>query len=198
MNNTEKIVNLYTESNPNPNSLKFVANFMLVEPGQSFDFPDIQSTHNAPLAEALFSFPFVTRVFYMSNFVTVTKVDQVDWMDIQDELKSFIKTWLEEGRPIVTEKNVETSESNSVSSSESNRTEMDIKIKGLLDEYVKPAVEQDGGAIEYHSFQDGVVKVMLQGSCSGCPSAMITLKSGIENLLRSMIPEVERVEAEEI
>jgi Fe-S cluster biogenesis protein NfuA len=198
MNNTEKIVNLYTESNPNPNSLKFVANFMLVEPGQSFDFPDIQSTQNAPLAEALFNFPFVTRVFYMSNFVTVTKVDQVEWMDIQDELKSFIKNWLEEDKPLLTEQIAERSNPSSEISKDTNRTEMDIKIKGLLDEYVRPAVEQDGGAIEYHSFQDGVVKVMLQGSCSGCPSAMVTLKSGIENLLKAMVPEVERVEAEEI
>ena len=198
MENTKSPVNLYTESNPNPNSLKFVADYMLVEPGKNYDFPDPESTSNAPLARALFSFPFVSRVFYMSNFVTVTKVEQVDWADIQDQLKTYIKDYLESGKPILNEEVASENGDGEDSQQPSGGSEMDIKIKGLLDEYIKPAVEQDGGAIEYHSFQDGVVKVLLQGSCSGCPSAMITLKSGIENLLKSMMPEIERVEAEEI
>jgi Fe-S cluster biogenesis protein NfuA len=110
-------------------------------------------------------------------------------MEIQDELKDHIKKYLETGKPILEKAAVE---------AVADETEMDLKIKVLLEEYVKPAVEQDGGAIEYKSFEDGIVKVFLQGSCSGCPSATITLKAGIENLLKSQIPEVKSVVAEEV
>ena len=184
-----KTVNIYLEANPNPHSLKFVADYMLVQPGQNFDFPDLESAKHAPLAIELFGFDYVRRVFYMSNFITVTKTEDKQWMEIQNELKAHIKSYLESGKPILDESALET---------KVEETDMDIKIKGLLDEYVKPAVEQDGGAIEYKSFEDGIVKVFLQGSCSGCPSATVTLKSGIENLLKSMIPEVKSVEAEEV
>ena len=184
-----RTINIYLEANPNPNSLKFVADYMLVEPGQNFDFPDLDSAKHAPLAAELFGYNYVRRVFYMSNFITVTKSDDTQWNEIQDELKNHIKIYLESGKSILEPTAFESSVEES---------EMDIKIRGLLDEYVKPAVEQDGGAIEYKSFEDGVVKVFLQGSCSGCPSATVTLKSGIENLLKSMIPEVKSVEAEEV
>lgn len=181
-----KKVNIYLEANPNPNSLKFVADHMLVEPGTNYDFPDAASTANAPLAEELFEHSFVRRVFYMSNFITVTKSDDVEWLEVKDKLKAHIEYFLESGRDILT---VPTE------ALEVEETEMDIKIRSLLDEYIRPAVEQDGGAIEYKSFEDGVVSVYLQGSCSGCPSATVTLKMGIENLLKSMIPEVKSVQA---
>lgn len=184
-----KTVNIYLEANPNPNSLKFVADYMLVEPGKNYDFPDLESAKNAPLAAELFEFDYVRRVFYMSNFITITKTEDKQWMEIQEELKEHIKNYLESGQPLLVQ---------SALDDQVEETEMDTKIRGLLDEYVKPAVEQDGGAIEYKSFEDGVVKVFLQGSCSGCPSATVTLKSGIENLLKSMIPEVKAVEAEEV
>jgi Fe-S cluster biogenesis protein NfuA len=184
-----KNVNIYLEANPNPNSLKFVADYMLVEPGQNFDFPDRESAKHAPLAAELFGYDYVRRVFYMSNFITVTKTEDKQWMEIQDELKDHIKKYLETGKPILEKAAVE---------AVADETEMDLKIKVLLEEYVKPAVEQDGGAIEYKSFEDGIVKVFLQGSCSGCPSATITLKAGIENLLKSQIPEVKSVVAEEV
>jgi Fe-S cluster biogenesis protein NfuA len=195
-------VTIYLESNPNPNSLKFVANYMLVEPGESYDFPDALSAADAPLAKMLFNFPFVSRVFYMSNFITVTKVDSVDWSDVQEQLKAFIRDYLESGKPLLTEAARATpgqpEHTAHAQRPAADLSEMDIKIKGLLDEYIKPAVEQDGGAIQFHSFNDGVVKVLLQGSCSGCPSSMVTLKAGIENLLKTMIPEVQSVEAEEL
>lgn len=184
-----KNINIYLEANPNPNSLKFVADFMMVEPGQNFDFPDKESTKHAPLAAELFEYDYVRRVFYMSNFITVTKTDDKEWVEIQDELKDHIKKYLETGKAILTPEAAEAI---------ADETEMDIKIKGLLEEYVKPAVEQDGGAIEYKSFEDGIVKVFLQGACSGCPSATVTLKSGIENLLKSQIPEIKSVVAEEV
>jgi Fe-S cluster biogenesis protein NfuA len=185
----KKSINIYLEANPNPNSLKFVSDEMLVEAGKNYDFPTAESAEHAPLASELFQYEYVRRVFYMSNFITVTKDEQVEWMEIQDELKAHIKGYLESGKPII---------NLSEMSPEKEETEMDVKIKSLLEEYIKPAVEQDGGAIEYKSFEDGVVKVFLQGSCSGCPSATVTLKSGIENLLKTMLPEVQSVEAEEV
>ncbi len=189
MNTTPKSINIYLESNPNPNSLKFVVNDMLVPEGFSFDFPDKESTDGAPLAQELFDYPFVDRVFYMSNFVTVTKKEDVEWIEIQGTLKQHIKSFLESGRHII-----EIFEPANESTEE--ETETVKKIKTILDEYIRPAVEQDGGAITYHSFKEGVVRVRLQGSCSGCPSSMVTLKAGIENLFKRLMPaEVHAVEA---
>lgn len=179
---TPKNVHIYLESNPNPNSLKFVVNEMLVPEGLSFDFPSVESTGNAPLAKELFSYPFVDRVFYMSNFITVTKKEGVEWLEIQGTIKDHIKNFLESGKFII-----EINEPESAPSGE--ETETVKKIKTILEEYIRPAVEQDGGAITYHSFQDGIVKVRLQGSCSGCPSSMVTLKAGIENLFKRMMPD---------
>jgi Fe-S cluster biogenesis protein NfuA len=184
-----KNIHIYLESNPNPNSLKFVANEMLIPDGLSFDFPSVESTANAPLAKELFSYPFVERVFYMSNFVTVTKNEGVEWLEIQNTLKQHIKSFLESGRFII-----EVSENETEPVQE--ETETVKKIKTILDEYIKPAVEQDGGAITFHSYHQGIVKVRLQGSCSGCPSSTVTLKAGIENLFKRMMPdEVYGVEA---
>jgi NFU1 iron-sulfur cluster scaffold homolog, mitochondrial len=183
-----KSVHIYLESNPNPNSLKFVVNEMLVPDGMSFDFPTAESASSAPLAKELFSYPFVDRVFYMSNFITVTKKEGVEWLEIQGTIKEHIKNFLESGKFII-----EVSEPETPAEEE---TETVKKIKTILEEYIRPAVEQDGGAITYHSFQDGIVKVRLQGSCSGCPSSMVTLKAGIENLFKRMMPdEVHAVEA---
>lgn len=182
-------IHIYLESNPNPNSLKFVVNEMLIPEGLSFDFPDIESTENAPLAKELFSYPFVDRVFYMSNFITVTKKESVEWLEVQNIIKDHIRKFLESGKFII-----EVDESQSMPAQE--ETETVKKIKTILEEYIRPAVEQDGGAITFHSFHDGIVKVRLQGSCSGCPSSMVTLKAGIENLFKRMMPdEVQAVEA---
>lgn len=191
-NNTnapKRAVNLYLEANPNPNSLKFVANYMLVPEGESFDFPDRAAAEHAPLALELFELEYVERVFFMSNFVTVTKAEDKEWEEIKEELKAIIKNYLEQDKPLITK----FSETTQAAIEE---TEIEKNIKNILDEYVRPAVEQDGGAISFHSYNEGVVKVLLQGSCSGCPSATITLKAGIENLLKRMVPEVTTVEAE--
>lgn len=184
-----KNINIYLESNPNPNSLKFVINEMLVPEGVSFDFPNAESTTDAPLAKELFEYPFVDRVFYMSNFITVTKKGDVEWLEIQNTIKDHIKRFLESGKFIIEVREPE-------ASSLVEETETVKKIKTILEEYIRPAVEQDGGAITFHSFKEGIVKVKLQGSCSGCPSSMVTLKAGIENLFQRMMPgEVNSVEA---
>lgn len=187
-------VSIYMEANPNPNSLKFVANYMLVPPGESYDFPNVESTVEAPLAKELFNFDYVERVFYMSNFVTVTKKPEVEWTEVQQEIRSFITEYLQHEKPLLKE----SVEEKDAVDTEAGTGGLDEKIKDILDEYVKPAVEMDGGAIQFHSFDDGVVTVLLQGACSGCPSSTITLKSGIENLLKSMVPEVKEVVAEGI
>ncbi len=184
-----KAISIYLESNPNPNSLKFVVSEMLVPEGMSFDFPDPSSAKDAPLAQELFMYPFVDRVFYMSNFITVTKKEDVEWLEIQSTLRDHIQKFLESGKLILDV----TTPSDAPAEEE---TETIKKIKNILDEYIRPAVEQDGGAITYHSFQEGIVKVILQGSCSGCPSSTVTLKAGIENLFKRMMPEeVKGVEA---
>jgi Fe-S cluster biogenesis protein NfuA len=191
--NKEKLydrqAHIYTESNPNPNSMKFVANFMIVGEGDSFDFPDKASAAKAPLASDLFDFPYVTRVFYMSNFITITKSDDVEWISVRDELKNYIKAHLEAEKPVLND--------DSVMQSPTGDSEIEQKIIDTLDEYIRPAVEQDGGAITFHSYNEGVVKVLLQGACSGCPSSTITLKAGIEALLKRAVPEIHTVEAED-
>jgi len=185
-------VHLYMEANPNPNSLKFVANFMLVEDGLSFDFPNAESAENSPLAQELFNFSAVERVFIASNFVTVTKSEEVEWPEIQTIIRDHIKQYLEAGKMPVQ------ASFDKDPLFDENDSEIVKKIKGILDEYIRPAVEQDGGAIVFHSFKDGVVKVLLQGACSGCPSSTVTLKAGIQNLLTRMLPAVKEVEAEGI
>jgi Fe-S cluster biogenesis protein NfuA len=185
---TPKNIRIYLESNPNPNSLKFVISEILIPEGMSFDFPDPSTTTEAPLAQELFMYPFVERVFYMSNFITVTKKQDVEWLEIQNTIKDHIKNFLESGR-LILEKKAPVTE-------EAEDDEIIKKIKSILDEYIRPAVEQDGGAISFYSFENGVVKVLLQGSCSGCPSSTITLKSGIENLFLRMMPDqIKSVEA---
>ncbi|MBN7810263.1 NifU family protein [Algoriphagus sp. H41] len=183
-------VHLYMEANPNPNSLKFVANFMLVEDGVSFDYPSAESAENSQLAKELFNFQAVERVFVAANFVTVTKTEDVEWPEIQNIIRDHIKQYLESGKTAVQ------ASFDKDPLFDENDSEIVKKIKGVLDEYIRPAVEQDGGAIVFHSFHDGVVKVLLQGSCSGCPSSTVTLKAGIQNLLTRMFPEVNEVQAE--
>ena len=187
-----KDTRIYLEANPNPNSLKFVVNYMLVPEGMIFDFPDAESAVNSPLAVELFKDDYVNRVFIMNNFVTITKDSEVEWQDVIDNLKEKILSFFDREDPVVDKEAI------AREGEDKEMSEIEIRIRTLLDEYVKPAVEQDGGAIQFYSYNDGVVTVLLQGACSGCPSSTITLKNGIEALLKSMIPEVKAVEAEGI
>ena len=187
-------ISIYMEANPNPASLKFVSNEMLFEQGNTWDYPDKESAANSPFATALFGFDYVKRVFFMNNFITITKSDEVEWMEVQHEIRNFIKAYIDEEKTIFTEGAVPPAAPEAPKKPEISM--LDVKIKQILDEYVKPAVESDGGAITFVSFNEGTVKVQLQGACSGCPSSTVTLKAGIENLLKTMVPEVESVEAE--
>jgi Fe-S cluster biogenesis protein NfuA len=180
---------------PNPETMKFVANKLLY-PGKSIDFQDIESAKPSPLALELFSFPFVKSVFIASNFVTLTKTAEADWEDIKPSMRQFLKDYLEDGKQVVNDDEVPLSVSTEGNIVLSEDGDVVKRIKELLENYVKPAVEMDGGAIQFKKFEEGVVTLMLQGSCSVCPSSMITLKSGIEGMMKRMIPEVTEVVAE--
>jgi len=190
------VISIYTEMTPNPETMKFVANKLLY-PGKSIDFPEQASATPSPLAQELFSFPFIKAVFIASNFVTLTKTSETeDWQDMIPTVKQFLKDYLEEGKMVVNEEEVVKIKSESSNEISADDNDVVKRIKELLENYVKPAVEMDGGAIQFKSFEDGKVNLMLQGSCSGCPSSMITLKAGIEGMMKRMIPEVKEVVAE--
>jgi Fe-S cluster biogenesis protein NfuA len=190
------VISIYTEMTPNPETMKFVANKLLY-PGKSIDFPDETVAGPSPLAKEIFSFPFIKSVFIASNFVTLTKTaDTADWHDVIPTIKQFLKDYLEEGKPVVNEEEVAAMKREATNTVSADDNDVVKRIKELLDNYVKPAVEMDGGAIQFRSYEDGVVNLMLQGSCSGCPSSMITLKAGIEGMMKRMIPEVKEVVAE--
>lgn len=190
------VISIYTEMTPNPETMKFVANKLLY-PGKSIDFPDAGSASASPLAQELFTFPFIRSVFIASNFVTLTKTTETeDWQDMIPTIKQFLKTYLEEGKMVVNEEEVAQRKAESSNDISADDNDIVKRIKELLENYVKPAVEMDGGAIQFRSFENGRVNLMLQGSCSGCPSSMITLKAGIEGMMKRMIPEVKEVVAE--
>ena len=199
-------VTIYAEMTPNPNTMKYVADHMLVESGVVVEFLNSNEAKGySTFAEALFNFPFVTRIFIAQNFVTVYKNDMVDWSDVTMELREFIKEWLMENenpvqeipKQVVATSNKEKTISTTTNLAPEINTKKDQQIVDLIDEYVQPAVEQDGGAIHFQSYDEesGAVTVILKGSCSGCPSSTATLKGGVENLLKSHLPEIKEVVA---
>jgi len=194
----------YAEMTPNPNTMKFVANRWLITNGKSFEIlADQRVGSPSPLAEKLFNFPFINGVFLAANFITITKSDVVEWNEVITELREFLQEYLNSERAViikdeflndeVTTATINNGSEQAVPTQE--YTDFDKKIIAILDEYIRPAVESDGGAIVFHSCNEGVVKVVLKGSCSGCPSSTMTLKAGIESLLKNMLPEVKEVVA---
>lgn len=189
------IVSIYTEMTPNPETMKFVANKLLY-PGKSVDYAEQSEADSSPLAQELFTFPYVKGVFIASNFVTLTKVPTAEWVEIIPTIRMFLKEYLESEKLIIDESLLKETqkEFNTVSADDDDVVK---RIKEMLENYVKPAVEMDGGAISFKDYNDGIVTLTLQGSCSGCPSSMVTLKSGIEGMMKRMIPEVTEVVAEQ-
>lgn len=192
--NASEVIEIYTEMTPNPESLKFVTDRKIL-PNFQLDFKSKDLAKGSELAKTLFDIPFVNGVFIANNFVTITKKPDYDWFEITPELKDAVKHFLQSGKKPVDDvllpKDI-LQDQHSAVADESPET----KIKDLLEKYVKPAVQMDGGHIEFKSFEHGVVTLALQGSCSSCPSSTLTLKSGIEGLLKRMVPEVEEVVAE--
>jgi Fe-S cluster biogenesis protein NfuA len=196
---TKNPVLLYTEQTPNPESLKYVTNRMLFKGTADFR-EEALAREWSPLGSALFDLPYVKGVYICNNFVTITKEFNYSWEDIMLKTKEFIKGYIESGQPIILDGFSEAMAEVEKENLRGNYSEEDAaivqKIKDLIDTYVKPAVEMDGGNIEFKSYDRGKVNVILQGSCSGCPSSTITLKSGIEGMLKRMVPEVTEVVAE--
>ena len=189
-------ITVYAESTPNPSAMKFVANKKLVN--QSISFKHIDEAIDAPLVKKLFNFPFVKEIFLDENYISISKYDETVWDDIVMELRDFIKSYLEQEKAILgisfSGNNIE----NNPKNFSKNLNETEQEIVNILEEYVKPAVASDGGNIIFDSYEDKekLVKVLLQGACSGCPSSTLTLKNGIENILKEMLPgKVNLVEA---
>lgn len=194
---TKNHIMLYTEQTPNPESLKYVTNKMLFEGTADFQEAE-QAEEWSPLAFHLFKLPYVKGVYICNNFVTVTKEMNYGWEDIMLKLKNIIKEYLEAAKPIIKEGYNEAKKDWEMEQEEfdGDDAEIVVKIKDMLKTYVQPAVEMDGGNIEFKGFENGVVKLVMQGACSGCPSSTVTLKAGIEGMLKRMIPQVKEVEAE--
>ncbi len=191
---------IYTEQTPNPDTLKFVTNKMLHQGTADFRTADLAAEWS-PLAAALFVRDEVDGVYISNNFVTITKTAGLNWQEIMLELKDFIKNYVEEGKEIIKDgfekvkEQLEEAHQADINYDEKD-AEIVVKIKELINTYVKPAVEMDGGNIEFKKYVDGNVYVIMQGSCSGCPSSTVTLKAGIEGMLKRMVPEVNEVIAE--
>ncbi|MFN7313826.1 MAG: NifU family protein [Bacteroidota bacterium] len=188
MTNQTDFLDVYSESTPNPETLKFVFNRMIL-PEQTADFPNRESADNSPLAKNLFEFNFVNGVFIMNNFVTITRTPGTEWNDIVPIVREFLKSYIAAGEPVLIEPIKEVIKD----FGDDNITV--AQIKEILDTYIKPAVEMDGGQISFRDFENGIVTVELRGSCSGCPSSTITLKRGIEGMLTKMVPAVKEVVA---
>ncbi len=190
---------IYAEMTPNPSVMKFCSNRLLVPNGKTYEINSPEGASVSPLAKQLFQFPFINSVFLAENFVSITIDSSVDWNDITMELRQFITDYLNTGGEVIKpssdnrKESISQEQTHNTGNQQFNKDEQ--KIIDLLNEYVRPAVQQDGGAIDFHSFENGIVKVVLKGSCSGCPSSVITLKNGIEQLLKNMMPEVKAVEA---
>jgi Fe-S cluster biogenesis protein NfuA len=206
---------LYAEMTPNPAAMKFVADRALISGGLQVEYRSkTEAKGSSALAEELFNFPFVTSVFISGNFVTVLKDESLGWEMIVQQLREYMREWLMENEVAVSAvpaELVNRTRESAVKEESSNQhaeridysgfeaTEYDDEIRFLLHEYVRPAVESDGGAIDFMAYRDKKVYVQLKGSCSGCPSSTATLKGGIENLLKAKMPDVvEEVVAEAV
>lgn len=207
---TRKIPTIvYAEMTPNPAVMKFVSDRLLIPGGAQAAYRSKQEAlGSSPLAEELFNFPFVTAVFVSGNYVAVTKDDSLGWEMIVQQLREYVREWLMEHEIAVTKVPEHLPETPAADEAKANPStaafisedaiepsEFDEQIKDLLDNFVRPAVEQDGGAIDFKAFKEGKVYVHMRGACAGCPSSMQTLKNGIENLLKTHIPEVSEVVA---
>ena len=189
-------VTVYAESTPNPTAMKFVANKKITD--QTLSFENIDTAQDAPLVKELFNFPFVKEVFMDENYISISKHETTQWEEVVMEIRGFIKSYLEEEKTILGPSFVSNPQNTNITNPDQTLNDTEQEIVKILEEYVKPAVASDGGNIIFDSYEDSEkrVKVVLQGACSGCPSSTFTLKNGIENILKEMLPgKVELVEA---
>jgi|TARA_B100000767_G_C19772675_1_gene540900 Fe-S cluster biogenesis protein NfuA len=187
---TKEAIEVYAEATPNPSVMKFGTNKALTQTDVEFKNID-EANQSSPLAQAIFNFPFVKEVFISDNYISITKYDMVEWSEVYGEVRTFIREYLTEGKTIIKElpKQKEVSDKR-VEEPVVELEGISAQIVDILDEYIKPAVASDGGNIAFKSYdkEHKIVNVILQGACSGCPSSTATLKNGIENLLKEMLP----------
>ncbi|UTW64238.1 NifU family protein [bacterium SCSIO 12741] len=201
-----KPVSIYAESTPNPGAMKFVSTRTFLHDGVSVEYNSPEEAGDSPLAQRLFTFPFVTGVFITANFITVIKNDLVEWQEVFGEVREYIQNYLATDHPVFSKTPVEAEAQPEANAKEEEQkvdknapvipqNEMEEKIMEILEDYVRPAVASDGGAIEFNSYSEGKLTLTLKGACSGCPSSTVTLKNGIQNLFNQMLPEVKDVVA---
>ena len=178
---------IYAESTPNPAVMKFVSNRILV--AENMEILTVEDAKQIPLATAIFNFPFVKGLFISGNFISITKNADVKWDDIAMQLRIFITDFLNKEGVVIKEMKTAKEVEKKIDQETLNFSDMEQKIADILDEYIRPAVESDGGFISLNSFENGIVSVVLKGACSGCPSSSLTLKQGIESLLKQRFPE---------
>tara|TARA_B100001057_G_scaffold258231_1_gene258368 strand:+ start:1553 stop:2449 length:897 start_codon:yes stop_codon:yes gene_type:complete len=189
-------ITVYAESTPNPSVMKFVANKKITD--QTLSFENIDTAQDAPLVKELFNFPFVKEVFMDENYISISKYETAKWEEVVMEIRGFIKSYLEDEKMILGPSFVSNPQNTNITNPKQTLNDTEKEIVKILEEYVKPAVTSDGGNIIFDSYEDNEkrVKVVLQGACSGCPSSTFTLRNGIENILKEMLPgKVEMVEA---
>jgi len=188
----KEAIEVYAEVTPNPAVMKFGTNKALTQTDVEFKNID-EASASSPLAQAIFNFPFVQQVFISDNYISVTKYDMVEWNDVYGEVRTFIREYLADGKTIIKElpKEEVIATTEKVQVPKEALEGISAQIVDILDEYIKPAVASDGGNIAFRSYDEEtkVVRVILQGACSGCPSSTATLKNGIENLLKEMLPD---------
>jgi len=184
LNKSKMNYSIYAESTPNPKVMKFVSNKILVK--KNIEIVEKKDASKIPIAAAIFKFPFVESIFISNNFITITKTINVEWTDIAMQLRVFISDFLNnKGLEIKEDMDKKVDINNNKSLYASN---IEKKIAQVIEEYIQPAVESDGGSISLKKFNNGVVSVNLKGACSGCPSASLTLKQGVERLLQEKFP----------
>lgn len=170
---------IYSESTPNPSVMKFVANQILTKRSQ--EYLNMKDTSEGTLLRKLFSFPFVTEIFISTNYISIRKHDSIDWMDVTNQIRIFIQEELNNQIPIDTGYNKEINV-------KQKKTKLILEIEKVIDDNIRTNIQMDGGDIELISCEDGVLKLLLKGACSGCPSSQMTLKNGIEDLLKQEFP----------
>ena len=178
---------IYAESTPNPAVMKFVANKILLN--KNLEILSAEEAKHIPLAAAIFNFPFVKGLFLSGNFIAITKNESVKWEDIAMQIRSFISDFLNENGIDIDEKEIEKEVKKESIVEEKTFSDLETKVADVLEEYIQPAVESDGGFISLRAVENGIVSVVLKGACSGCPSSSLTLKQGIESLLKQKFPD---------
>ena len=186
-------VSIYAEMTPNPKVMKFVSNKLLLK-SDSAEFRNIDEAKLSPLATKLFHFPFVKEFFISGNYIAIAKFDIVEWDDVAQEVRVFITEFIQDGGVVVHEEQLIASQEEKTELGSGpilnpkNLGEVEARIVDILEEYIKPAVAQDGGNIAFMAYKEKIVEVQLQGACSGCPSSTMTLKNGILSILQKMLP----------